>query len=119
MCILLIEDDARISSIVAESLRLDGFEVQESDTAEGALGWFEREPGRFSVIVADVELPGSQNGDEAAHEIRKRRPDIPVVLASGNSAALAGVRCDADWVRLPKPYHLSALMSLVHRLTGT
>ena len=42
----------------------------------------------FDVVFSDVVMPG-MNGVDLAREIRRRHPDLPVVLTSGYSHVLA------------------------------
>lgn len=66
------------------------------------------------VVFSDVMMAGTMNGIALAHEIRRRRPDIPVIMTSGyagspdESAGLEGLRL------LTKPYALSALEQALH-----
>jgi len=56
--------------------------------ARRALAEIERDSSQFEVMFSDVVMPG-MNGVELAGEIRRRRPDIPVVPTSGYSDVLA------------------------------
>ena len=48
----------------------------------------EADPEMFDLVFTDVVMPGT-NGVELAQEIRRRWPDLPVVLTSGYSHVLA------------------------------
>ena len=53
-------------------------------------------------------MPGGMNGVELAREIKRRRPDMPVVLSTGYVEAARGAISEGVEV-LAKPYELDAL----------
>lgn len=118
MCILLVEDDLAISGVVSEALREDGFDLVEAADGETGIACFEREPQRFTILITNVQLPGMvQGGDVAAH-VRVRRPEVPIVTASGAPDALQECWNPEDgFIVLIKPYRLHKLSGLVHFLT--
>ena len=81
--------------------------------ATKALAEIERVPFRFEVVFSDVMMPG-MNGVELAGEIRRRRPDLPVVLTSGYSDVLAAEGTHGfDLLR--KPYSVADLSRILRR----
>ncbi|WP_245704804.1 response regulator [Belnapia rosea] len=70
--------------------------------ARAALDLLEEDASGFDVMFSDVVMPG-MNGIELGKEIRRRWPDLPVVLTSGYSHVLAngGAR---GFELLHKPY---------------
>ncbi|WP_459584939.1 response regulator, partial [Bradyrhizobium diazoefficiens] len=80
--ILLVEDDDEVAALVAGMLGQLGYEVTRAASAAAALGALA--DGRsVDVIFSDIMIPGGMNGVERAHEIKRRRNDIPVLLTSG------------------------------------
>ena len=57
-------------------------------------------------------MPGGMNGVDLANEIRRRWPNLPVVLTSGYSEMLAEGR-GSDYELLRKPYSVEALSGLI------
>ena len=53
-------------------------------------------------------MPGALDGRGLAREIRHRRPEMPVLLTSGYSAAAAQANAEGFQV-LAKPYQMAAL----------
>src|ERR1700757_4346856 len=84
--VLLVEDEVLISHLVAEYLSESGFDVHEVTTADAALEYIDS-GAAVDVLFTDINLPGSMNGAELAQRARKRRPDLPIVYASGRFAA--------------------------------
>lgn len=115
--VLLVEDEVLISMLVADMLAEHGFAVHEMTTADAALGYVEA-GGPVDVLFTDVNLPGSMDGRELARRLRARRPELPVVYASG--------RHDNDDVGplvprsvfMTKPYDPNEVCKLLGRLTA-
>jgi CheY-like chemotaxis protein len=104
--------------MLAEVLRLSGFSpIVTGDPAE-ALQMAEKSPP--AVIVADLHLPGSMNGLEFTHRLKRgaTTKHVPVIMLTGmarvhdrNLASSAGV--DAFLV---KPCAPVELVREIHRL---
>jgi DNA-binding NarL/FixJ family response regulator len=80
--LLLVEDNARLRAALMTSLGETGALriVHACDSGEEAVEYsLENAP---DVILMDVRLAGQLNGIEAAVEIRKERPRLPVVFYS-------------------------------------
>lgn len=115
--VLLVEDEVLILSLVADSLLEHGFAVREATTADEALRYVEG-GGPVDVLFTDVNLPGGMDGAELASRVRARRPEVPVVYASGRYG-----RSDLDGlvphsVFLQKPYDPDAVCTLLARLAA-
>lgn len=106
--ILLVEDDDEVAALVSEMLGQLGYEVTRAASAAAALGALA--DGRsVDVVFSDIMMPGGMNGVELAHEIKKRRSDIPILLTSGYAEASAHEAEGAGIEILPKPYHIDEL----------
>jgi signal transduction histidine kinase/CheY-like chemotaxis protein len=106
--VLLVEDDEEVAALVAEMLVQLGYAVTRASSAKAALGALAN--GRqVDIILSDIMMPGGMNGVDLARELRRRRPDVPVLLTSGYAEA---ARRDADAAGvaiLPKPYQITDL----------
>jgi CheY-like chemotaxis protein len=61
-------------------------------------------------------MPGGMNGIELARELRRRRPDLPVLLTSGYAAAVQS-EADAEGIEiLQKPYRMKDFAQALERL---
>jgi PAS domain S-box-containing protein len=104
---LLVEDDTEVSALTVEMLSCLGFAVIHAASPEAALGALAH--GRsVDVVLSDIMMPGGVSGLDLAREIRRRHPDLPIVLTTGYVEAAAGME-EGEFVLLPKPYSLEAL----------
>src|SRR5690606_13878065 len=72
-CVLLVEDDVEVASLVQEMLRAIGCDVVHAMSARAALGALAN--GRhIDLVFSDVMMPGGTSGIELAREVRRRRP---------------------------------------------
>jgi signal transduction histidine kinase/CheY-like chemotaxis protein len=110
--VLLVDDDALISMSTAAMLEDLGHQVVEADSGATALGVLDAgEP--FDLVITDYSMP-RMNGGQFAAEVRKRLPDMPILLATGYADLPEGVQLDLP--RLPKPYHQQRLDEEIRRL---
>ena len=61
----------------------------------------------IDIVFSDIMMPGGISGLELAREIRRRQPDLPIVLTTGYSEAAAGMK-NGEFRLLLKPYSLEA-----------
>ena len=107
LCVLVVEDNEAVGQFATEMLSDLGHAAVWAGDAREALACLEAEAERFDVVFSDVVMPG-MNGLDLAHELRRRSPELPVVLASGYSHALAEKGSDG-FALLRKPYSLDQL----------
>ena len=94
-------------------LRECGYTVDEADGSAGALERLAADT--FDAVVSDLVMPGAQDGLGLAHEVRRRWPEIPVLLVSGYATTLHEARA-ANIPTLAKPFALPALAETVASL---
>lgn len=107
-CVLLVEDDAEVGTLVEEMLRALGCEVVHARSAHSALGAL-ADGRRVDLVLSDVMMPGGTNGIELAKEVRRRRPGLPIVLSSGFAESVSSQAHDLHIPLLRKPYALEEL----------
>jgi CheY-like chemotaxis protein len=81
-CILFADDDPPIRTIGRRILEHLGFRVILASGGRNAVEEFGRYPDDISLVILDLTMP-EMSGAEALHEIRRIRPQIPVILTSG------------------------------------
>jgi DNA-binding NtrC family response regulator len=112
--ILLVEDEALIASMAAETLRDFGFRVEEAATATAALAFIQGRGEALAAAIIDIHLPDGK-GDELARKVRTLKPGLPIVIATGSGARAFGeLQGGAPLALLSKPYDGEGLrLSLV------
>ncbi|WP_313210402.1 PAS domain-containing sensor histidine kinase [Stutzerimonas nitrititolerans] len=111
--ILLVEDDQHLAVVAGDMLEMMGFDVIIAHSANEALQLINRLP-RIDLLFSDIVMPGGTNGLELANHIRERRPELPILLASGFSNAQ---QKDAlIYPLLDKPYTYEKLADALQEL---
>jgi signal transduction histidine kinase/ActR/RegA family two-component response regulator len=112
--VLVVEDNSDVGAFVAECLAELGCESVLTTSAKQALSELTRDGQRFDVVFSDVVMPG-MDGVELAEQIRRRHPNLPVVLTSGYSHVLAQGAAEG-FELLRKPYSLEELATTLRRV---
>jgi two-component system, cell cycle sensor histidine kinase and response regulator CckA len=81
--ILLVDDEAHVSSILAEVLTENGYRVLTTASGEQALSLLAQRGSTIDLVITDLKMPG-MNGVELARRIRSAHPELKVVLISGH-----------------------------------
>ena len=111
--ILLVEDDDEVAALVTEMLSELGYRTTRVASAQAALGAL-ADHREIDIVFSDVMMPGPMNGLELAHEIRRRRPGLPVLMTTGYAGADIK-KTEGEHVEvLSKPYELSDLDAALH-----
>ena len=120
MCVLLVDDDLVIRVVMTGALKQTGYEVEEALDGEAGLAAFDRRPERFRALVIEGRLPGIFDGRDVADYVHARRPELPILVTSGDRRILK-----ACWHRasgfavLPKPYHARDLLRVLGPMIET
>jgi PAS domain S-box-containing protein len=105
--ILLVEDDAGVRAVTAAMLKELQFTVVEADNGTQALDIVDRQPD-IDLLFTDIVMPG-MNGFELGRLARERRPQLPVLYATGYAASYTAPEKGADV--LAKPYRETDLLT--------
>lgn len=110
MRILVVEDDACLRGLLRESLRQEGFVVDETsngvDALHKALNW------DYSCVLLDIRIP-PPDGFEVLRRLRAKGRTIPVIMLTGLGDLpdrLRGLNGGADDYLL-KPFAMSELVA--------
>jgi CheY-like chemotaxis protein len=113
--VLVVEDNIEVGQFSTQLLHDLGYETTWAANAGEALKLIEEDPTRFDVVFSDVVMPG-MSGVELGREIRRRYPDLPVVLTSGYSHVLAQ-EGRHGFELLQKPYAVDDVSRVLRRMT--
>jgi DNA-binding response OmpR family regulator len=115
MRLLLVEDDPRMASTVAQYLRLNGFAVDVAPDGATALERARLSP--YDLVVLDLGLP-DLDGLEVCRRLRAQRLPIRILMATardGIEDRIAGLDTGADDY-IVKPYALGELVARLRAL---
>ena len=116
MRLLLVEDERKVASFIARSLRENSYTVDVAETGEKALGLVTRL--NYDLVLLDVRLP-KLSGVEVCREIREAGLEMPVLMLTARSLVeqrVEGLDAGADDY-LTKPFALAELHARVRALT--
>ncbi|GGY09942.1 sigma-54-dependent Fis family transcriptional regulator [Litchfieldella qijiaojingensis] len=112
--VLIIDDEEHLRITASQTLELAGYAPEALVSAEAAL---ERLTPDFpGVLVSDIRMPG-MDGMSLLLEVRRRDPDLPVILITGHgdiSTAVEAMR-EGAWDFLEKPFAGERLVEVVRR----
>lgn len=80
--ILVVEDDPSLRRVTCRILGNRGFATAEATSAQEALRALETLAVDVRLVLSDVVMPGMSGGELAA-EVRRKWPDLPMLLMSG------------------------------------
>ncbi len=112
--VLLADDDRSIRTVLNQALSRIGCRVRATGSANTLWKWVD--DGEGDLIVTDVHMP---DGDalDLLPAIRKRRPDLPVIVMSAQNTVLTAIRANevGAFEYVPKPFDLRELLSFVRK----
>lgn len=104
--ILLAEDDAALRELLCDILTREGYIVTEASSGEAALE--QSGQAAFDAVILDLVFRRSPvQGLEVLQQLRRRNPDLPVIVMSGRAsdeAVLQTIR-QGGFSFLIKPIH--------------
>lgn len=109
--VLVVDDDARIRSMLRRYLQDEGFQVSEAENGTAMRVALESKPA--DLVLLDLVLPG-EDGFTLAHYIRQRS-STPIIMLTGKGDVIdkvAGLEAGADDY-IPKPFHLREVLARI------
>ena len=109
--VLVVDDDAKVRTLLRRCLESDGYSVSEADGAEAALAAIDA--ATPSLITLDINL-GETDGLEVARIVR-RTSDVPIIMVSGKDDVIdrvVGLEIGADDY-ITKPFHVREVLARV------
>jgi DNA-binding response OmpR family regulator len=115
MRMLLVEDEKKVSDLVARALRAERYAVDVA--ADGQSGWEMAEACDYDLIILDLMLP-NLSGEEVLRRIRRKNQHVPILILTARDATeekVANFEAGADDY-LTKPFAFAELVMRVKAL---
>jgi CheY-like chemotaxis protein len=106
--VLLVEDNAQVRAFAEGLLRDLGCDVISAESGERALQILKTET--FDLMLSDVVMPG-MSGLALARQVRKTRPGLPVLLATGYSDEIRNT--GSEFAVIAKPFGIGDLSAAI------
>jgi DNA-binding response OmpR family regulator len=108
--VLVVDDDAMVREVISAYLSEDGYAVELAMNGREGLEKFAA--GQFDIVLTDRSMP-EMEGDELAREVKKIKPDVPVILLTGfgDIMAVTGEKPAGVDVVMSKPFTMAGLQN--------
>lgn len=100
--VLLVEDNPTVAEVCGEMLEQLGYSVTRASNGLEALEAIEH--NGIDLMFSDIVMPGKYDGIDLARQVRRLRPEIPILLTTGYSGARK-----SEFPILRKPYQIHEL----------
>jgi two-component system nitrogen regulation response regulator GlnG len=112
--ILIADDDRAIRTVLNQALGRLGYDVRGTGNAATLWQWIDQGDG--DLVITDVVMP-DENGLDLVPRIRRRRPELRVIVMSAQNTLLTAVKATerGAFEYLPKPFDLRELVAVVER----
>ena len=115
MRLLLVEDERKVSDLVARALRAESYAVDVAE--DGQRGWELAQSYQYDLIILDLMLP-QLPGEELLRRIRRTNPSVPILVLTARATTQDKVNnfeAGADDY-LTKPFAFAELVMRVKAL---
>ncbi|MEW5898933.1 MAG: response regulator [Bacillota bacterium] len=112
--VLVIDDEEGMCWALEKALEEEGHQVFTATCGLAGLAVFKAQ--EIDLVLCDIKMPDI-SGLEVLEQIRKKKPNVPVVIMTGYSTlsvALEAIKKGAVSY-LTKPFHISQLKELVQK----
>jgi CheY-like chemotaxis protein len=115
--ILFVDDEGVLLFVGTMTLEQNGYVVTGMPNGEAALRELRTNPDGYDVVLTDLSMPGL-SGLQLAHQLRKLRPELPVILTSGYIGPEDQARAEKLGIHaiLTKPVNTKELLATLSTL---
>ena len=114
--ILLVDDEPTVMEMATSILKRLGYKVTSRTDSVDALEVFHSNPDEFDLLITDYTMP-KLTGVDFAREVRRIRPDMPILLCTGFSEKITHESAkELGVVLLMKPYGMRQISVEVRKI---
>jgi CheY-like chemotaxis protein len=115
--LLVVEDDSVLARLAHDQLTALGYTVRVCTSSGEALTIFQAEPQAFDLVLTDQTM-AYMTGDVLAQELRRLRPELPIILCTGYSPLIDAARAEALGIDafLLKPLNIHELAQTIQQV---
>lgn len=84
--VLLVEDEDEVRDLIEDAFIHASLEVRTAANDTQAYALLESDPGRFEVLVTDINLGVGTTGFDVARRARQINPGLKVIYITGDAA---------------------------------
>jgi len=112
--ILVVDNEIRLAEVLAAALAHTGYYTSAFGSAKEALETIDRET--VDLVISDMRMP-EMSGRELLHEIKKRSPDIPVIIITAYTSVRDAVELvkEGAFDYVSKPFETDDIATTVAR----
>ncbi len=114
--IITVDDNEEFLDSTSDVLELEGYDVTTAASGPAALALVDKQA--FDLVIMDIKMPG-MNGVACFMEMKKRYPDISVVMATAYSVEglIQQALAEGAIAVLDKPLQMDALLQTIKKET--
>jgi CheY-like chemotaxis protein len=115
--VLIVDDEDLVAEYFSDLLISRGCETTVYYDSTAALSHFNTKSDKYDLVISDFNMP-NLNGACLAEAILNIKPDIPIILCSGDDLALNGEKIKSMGIKafLQKPINSSKLLQIIDEL---
>lgn len=115
--VLVVEDEMVMRMRAVDIVEDAGFTAVEAVSADEALAILETRSD-ISLLLSDIQMPGTMDGLMLAHAVHDRWPDIKIILVSGQ-IKLTDAEKPTDSRFFGKPLDVKRMINELQQMAGT
>ena len=114
--VLVVEDEMVLRMRAVDIVEDAGFVPIEAVSADQAIQILESRDD-ISLLLTDIQMPGSMDGLELAHAVHTRWPHIKIIMVSGQ-IAVSDADKPSDSKFFPKPLEIKQMILELQKMIG-
>ncbi|MGC1370339.1 MAG: response regulator [Methylovirgula sp.] len=115
--VLVIEDEFMLRVLLSDYLQECGFKVVAVNDATEAISIIENSGVKIDLVFSNVVMPGPMDGFGLKRWLRTNRPNLPIILVSGDAKKTNAAEelCESGPL-MAKPYDLETVVIRVRAI---